>query len=140
MRIIRAERIHNFKYLEITINSKNNHDEIKIRATAANKCYYGVTKILKSKQVSINSKITIYKVIIRPVILYDCETWITTKGDKDKLAIFERRILRRIFEPKINNITQQYEKRSNIEIQQLYKEPDIEAVFKYRRMAWTGHA
>jgi len=42
--------------------------------------------------------------------LYTCETWPTTKGDKDKLAIFERRI----FGPKINNITQLYEKRSNI--------------------------
>jgi hypothetical protein len=30
--------------------------------------------------------------------------------------------------------TQQYEKRINIEIQQLYKEPDIVAVLKYRRM------
>jgi len=63
------ERIHNFKYLGVTINSKNNnHDEIKIRVTTANKCYYGVTSILELKQVSIKSKITIYKVIIRPVL------------------------------------------------------------------------
>ncbi|KAL4152688.1 hypothetical protein QTP88_000521 [Uroleucon formosanum] len=134
------ERVQNFKYLGVTINSKNNnHDEIKIRLTAANKCYYGVTSILKSKQVSLKSKITIYKVIIRPVLLYACETWPTTKGDEDKLAILERRILRRIFGPKINNMTQQYEKRNNIEIQQLYKEPDIVAVLKNRRMAWAGH-
>ena len=69
-------------------------------------------------------------IIIRPVLLYACETWPTTKGDEDKLAILERRILRRIFGPKINNMTQQYEKRNNIEIQQLYKEPDIVAVLK----------
>jgi len=36
-------------------------------------------------------------------------------------------------------MTQQYEKRNNIEIQQLYKEPDIVAVLKNRRMAWAGH-
>lgn len=56
------ERVRDFKYLGATINSKNdNHDEIKIR-TAANKCYYEVTSILKSKQISIKSKIIIYKV------------------------------------------------------------------------------
>ncbi|VVC39984.1 Hypothetical protein CINCED_3A016140 [Cinara cedri] len=40
---------------------------------------------------------------------------------------------------KINNMTRQYEKRNNIEIQQLYKEPDIVAVLKNRRMTWAGH-
>ncbi|VVC33079.1 Hypothetical protein CINCED_3A019245 [Cinara cedri] len=105
------ERVQNFIYLGVTINSKNNnHDEIKIRLTAANKCYYGITSIL-------------------------CETWPTTKGDEDKLAILERRI----FGPKLNNMTRQYEKRNNIEIQQLYKEPDIVAVLKNRRMVWAGH-
>jgi len=69
------ERVQNFKYLGVTINNKNNnHDEINIRLTAANKCYYGVTSILKSKQVSLKPKITIYKVIIGPVFLYACET------------------------------------------------------------------
>jgi len=83
--------------MEVTINSKNNnHYKIKIRTTAANKYYYGVTSILKSKQVSIKSKITLYKVIIRPVFLYACETWSTTKGNGDKIAITERRISRRI--------------------------------------------
>jgi hypothetical protein len=84
------ERILNFKYLSFTINSKyNNPDEIKIRITATNELYYGVTSILKSKQVSIKSKIILYRIIIRSVILYVCETWIKTKGDEDKIAIFE---------------------------------------------------
>lgn len=43
---------------------------------------------------------TLYKVVIRPVILYACETWPLTEGDEDKIAIFERRI----FGPKRNNI------------------------------------
>jgi hypothetical protein len=108
------ERVHTFKYLGVTIISKNNnHEEINIRTTAANKCYYGLTSIFKSKQVSIKSKITLYKVISGPVLLYACETWPTTKGDEEKIAIFERRILRRIHGPKRNNITQQYESRSS---------------------------
>lgn len=67
------------------------------------------------------------------VLLYACETWPTTKGDEDKITIFERRILREIFGPKINNVTQQNEIRSNKELQQLYK--DIIAVLKCRRIS-----
>lgn len=44
-----------------------------------------------------------------------------------------------MFGPKIKNITQQYEIRSNIDIQQLHKEPEIVALLKYRRMTWAGH-
>ena len=70
------ERVYSLKYLGVTINSNNNnHEEINTRITAANKCYYGLTSIFKSK--SIKSKITLYKVIIRPVLPYACETWPT---------------------------------------------------------------
>lgn len=66
-------------YVLIIMNSKNNNNkEINIRTTAANKCYYGLMSIFKSKQVSIKSKITLYKVIIRPILLYARETWPTT--------------------------------------------------------------
>jgi len=108
--------------------------------TAVNKRYYGLKSIFKSKQLSIKSKITLYKVkVIKPVLLYACEKWPITKGDEDKIVIFERKILRRIYGPKRNNITQQYEIRSNIKLQQLFNEPDIVAVLQYRRTAWAGH-
>lgn len=55
------------------------------------------------------------------------------------MTIVQKRILRRIYRPKKNNITQKYKIRSNIEIQQLYKESDVAAVLRYSRMAWAGH-
>lgn len=66
------------------------------------------------------------KIVIRPVLLYARKTWPTTKGNKEKISILKKRILRKIYGPKIN-ITQRYELRSNLEFQQLYKEPDIQA-------------
>lgn len=59
--------------------------------------------------------------------MYACETWATTKRDENKLAIFKRRI----YGLNRNNITQQYEKRDNIVLQQSYKEPDIFFFFFY---------
>jgi len=62
-----------------------------------------LTNILKSKQVSLKSKITLYKEVYSyQTNLYECETWHTTEGNEDKIAILER-ILRRINGPKINN-------------------------------------
>jgi hypothetical protein len=34
---------------------------------------------------------------VRPVITYACETWVLKEAIKQKLLVFERKILRRIF-------------------------------------------
>ena len=65
------ERVGEFKYLGslITENSDNNTD-IKARIMAGNRSYYSVLPLLKSKVVSRTTKISMYKTIIRPVVLY----------------------------------------------------------------------
>jgi len=40
--------------------------------------------------------------MIRPIAIYACETWATTKIDEQKLARFERKVLRQIFGPRRN--------------------------------------
>lgn len=39
-------------------------------------------------------------VIIRPIALYASETWTTAKADEQKVAVFERKVLRRTYGPK----------------------------------------
>jgi len=58
----------------------------------------------------------LYKVIAIPIITYACETWPTTLEDERKLAIVERKFLRKICGFKINNVTQRYEIKSNEEV------------------------
>jgi hypothetical protein len=41
--------------------------------------------------------VTLYKVLVRPVVTYASETWTLTKTDKRVLGLFERKILRSIF-------------------------------------------
>jgi len=62
-----------------------------------------VETLLSSRLLSRNLKIKIYKTIILPVVLYDCETWSLTLREKCRLRVFENRILRRIFGPKRGN-------------------------------------
>lgn len=68
-------------------------------------------KCLCSKLPSKKSKLRLYKVIARLIITYTCETW--PKALENKIKLAERKFLRKICGPKINNITQRYEIRSN---------------------------
>jgi hypothetical protein len=45
------------------------------------------------------AKLKIYWTLVRPVITYTCETWVLKEPIKQKLLVFERKILRRIFGP-----------------------------------------
>jgi hypothetical protein len=51
-----------------------------------------------------NLKIKIHKTVILPVLLYWCETWSRTLRDEYRLRIFENRVLRRIYGPKMEEV------------------------------------
>jgi hypothetical protein len=50
--------------------------------------------------------VTIYMTIILLVVLYGCETWSLTIREEHKLRVFENRVLRRIFGPKRDGVTE----------------------------------
>ena len=56
--------------------------------------------VYASRLLSKNLKIKIYKTIVLPVVLYDCETWSLILREESRLRVFENRILRQIFGPK----------------------------------------
>jgi len=79
-------------------------------------------------------KIKIYKNIILPVILYECETWLLTLREDRRLRVFENKVLRRIFGPKREKVTGEWIKLHNEEFNDLYFLPNIIQVVKSRRM------
>jgi len=63
----------------MTLTDQNSiQEEINSRLKLGNACYYSVQNLLSSKLLSKNLKITIYRTIILPVVLYGCETWSLT--------------------------------------------------------------
>jgi hypothetical protein len=54
-----------------------------------------------------NLKITIYKTIILPVVLYGCETLSLALRGEHSLRVFENRVLKRIFGPKRDEVTRE---------------------------------
>jgi hypothetical protein len=53
--------------------------------------------------------------------------------------VFENRVLRRIFCPKMEKVVRGFRGLHNEELHNLYTSPNIIRVIKSRRMTWMGH-
>jgi hypothetical protein len=62
---------------------------------------------LSSSFLSKNLKTKIFITIILPVVLYGCETWWFKLREKRRLKVFENRMPRRIFRPKLDEVTRE---------------------------------
>jgi len=79
-----------------------------------------------------NLKIKIYRTIILPLVLYGYETWWLTLRDERKLRVFENMVLRRIFGSRRNEVTGEWRRVHNEELNDLYSSPNIVRVIKSR--------
>jgi hypothetical protein len=92
------EQVQSYKYLGSTVNSDNSiEEEIQHRITLGNKAYYANQFFFKSRLVCKKSKLKLYWSIIRPTVTYACETRVLKETIKNKLMVFERKVLRTIF-------------------------------------------
>jgi hypothetical protein len=84
-------------------------------------------------------KIKIHRTIILPVVLCGCENWSLTLREERRLRVFENRVLGRVFEPKRDEVTREWRKLHNEELNDLYSLPNIVRMVKSRRMRWAEH-
>jgi len=87
------------------MNQNYIQEEIKSRLKSGNTCYHSLQNLLSSCLLSKNKKIKVYKIIILPVLLYGCDTWSLTLREERRLRVLEKRVLRRIFWPKRDEVT-----------------------------------
>ena len=59
------------------------------------------------------------RTIILPVVLYGCKTWSLTLREEHRLRVSENRMLRRVFRPKRHEVTGEWRKLYNEELNDL---------------------
>lgn len=133
------EVVKDFVYLGCIINADGDNTslEIKRRIVLANRCFYGLNRHMKSKTLSRRSKLTLYRTLIAPVLLYGSESWTISSSDETRLGAFERKILRKILGP--TNVNGVWRQRYNHELYELYDDVDLVKRVRINRLRWLGH-
>jgi len=125
--------------LSTTLKNQNSiQEEIKSRLKSGNAFYHSVYNLLSSSLLAKNIKNKIYRIIILPVALYGRETWSLTLRDERRLGVFENSVLRRIFGPNREEVTGEWRKLHNGELNDLFS-PNIIRVIILRRMREAGN-
>jgi hypothetical protein len=82
-------------------------------------------------------KIKIYKMMGKPVVVYESQTRLKTEMDVKRLNTWDREILRRIYGPVVEK--RMWRIRTNPELRELYKYLDTAAGIKKQRLEWIVH-
>ena len=90
--------------------------------------------LFKSNFVSRNSKLKLYRSIIRPIVVYGCETWVLKEHIRHRLSVLERKI----FGPtKEHNGT--WRIKTDKELDELIQHRSTINCVKSQRLSWFGH-
>jgi hypothetical protein len=101
------------------------------------KAYYANLKFFKSRLVTKQSKLKLYRTVIRPIVTCASETWVLKETIIKKLLVFERKILRRMFGSTKEN--QIWRAKTNEEFDKLIKHKGIINHIKAQTLSWCGH-
>ena len=128
------EQVQQYKYLVSIINDSNLiENEVKEKIALGIKAYNANQKFFTSRLVTKSWKLKLYRTVIRPIVTYASETCVLKETIIQKLLVFERKILRRIFGPKIWRI------KTNEELDKLIKHKIIVNHIKAQRLSRFGH-
>ena len=84
------EIVTNFSFLgsKITADGDCSH-EIKRCLLLGRKAMTNLDSILKSRDITLPTKVRLFKAIVFPVVMYGCETWILKKAEHQRIDAFE---------------------------------------------------
>ena len=94
-----VETMADFIFLgsQITADGDCNH-EIKGRLHLGKKVMTNIDSILKSRHITLPTKVRLFKAMVFPVVIYGCESWTVKKAERRRIDAFElwcwRRLLR----------------------------------------------
>ena len=81
---------------EITADGDCSH-EIKRRLLLGRKAMTNLGNILKSRDITLPTKVSLVKAMVFPVVMYGCASWTIKKAEHQKIDAFELGSWRRLF-------------------------------------------
>ena len=100
----RVEDVSEFVYLGAMVDREGGGDrDIKNMLQKAREAFHRLARVWNTRVIGRKTKIHLFNTLVRPVLLYGCETWKITKKDEKRLDTFQVRCLRRIFRIRYGN-------------------------------------
>uniref|UniRef100_A0A914XPG8 Reverse transcriptase domain-containing protein n=1 Tax=Plectus sambesii TaxID=2011161 RepID=A0A914XPG8_9BILA len=134
---VQIEQVREFKYLGSLAQEKKTASSAEVysrigQATAA----FASLKwcIWKKPNISVKTKIRLFRTLVLPILLYGSETWTLLKADASKLEVFEMRCLRQILRVSIRDRVRNEVIQDRCDKQLLIKDQ-----IQQRRLRWFGH-
>ena len=86
----KLETVSDFIFLgsKIIVDGDCSHD-IKRHLLFGRKAMTNLDSILKSRDITLLTKVYIVKAMLFPVVMYECENWTIKKADCQRIAVFE---------------------------------------------------
>ena len=76
------------KYLKITADDDCSH-EIQRRLLLGRKAMTNLDSILKTRDITLLTKIHLVKAMVFPIVMYGCESWTIKKAEHQRIDAFE---------------------------------------------------
>ena len=91
------QTVRNFIFLgsKITVDSDCSH-EIKRCLFFGRKTMMNLDSVLKSRDITLPTKVHIVKAMVLPEVMYGCESWIIKEAENQRIGVFELRCWRRL--------------------------------------------
>jgi hypothetical protein len=137
---LKIGKVRSFKYLgAIVLEDNSIEEEIKEKIALGNKAYYSNKSMFQSKLISRGAKLRLFWSVVRPVVIYASQTWVLGESEINKLLVFERKILRKIFDP--NKENNSWRIKTNQELNRLTNYKNIINFMRAKRLVvWPRRA
>ena len=131
----KVEAMTDFIFLgsKLTVDGDCSH-EIKRRLLLGRKAIIKLDSVVKSKDITLPTKVSIVKAMVFAVVMYRCESWTTKKAEHQRIDAFELWWWRRLFRVPCTT------RRSNQSIlKEINPEYSLEGLMLKLKLQYFGH-
>ena len=84
-----GETVKDFTFLGSKITADSDcHHEIKRRLLLRRKAMITLDSILKSRGITLPTKVSLVKAMVFPVVMFGCESWTIKKAERRRMVLF----------------------------------------------------